>query len=57
MADFGARWLSSIKQRSALMLQQLDGELWADAADTARKLRFWTNSSNRLNNSKKTAGF
>ena len=35
------------------MLQQLDSEQWADAADTVRKLRFWTNSSNRLNNSKK----
>lgn len=57
LADFGARLAVSIKQRSALMLQQLDGEQWADAADTVRKLRFWTNSSNRLNNSKKTAGF
>ncbi|HGE8494664.1 TPA: co-chaperone HscB [Serratia marcescens] len=40
LADFGARLASSIKQRSALMLQQLDGEQWADAADTVRKLRF-----------------
>ena len=40
LADFGARLAASIKQRSALMLQQLDGEQWADAADTVRKLRF-----------------
>ena len=40
LADFGARLATSIKQRSALMLQQLDSEQWADAADTVRKLRF-----------------
>lgn len=40
LADFGARLSGAINQRSALMLQQLDGEQWLDAADTVRKLRF-----------------
>ncbi|MEX3238022.1 co-chaperone HscB [Serratia quinivorans] len=40
LASFGARVNETVKQRSALMIQQLDSQQWMDAADTVRKLRF-----------------
>jgi molecular chaperone HscB len=40
LADFGARVNETVKQRSALMVQQLDSQQWSEAADTVRKLRF-----------------
>ncbi|MCX2959820.1 MAG: Fe-S protein assembly co-chaperone HscB, partial [Serratia symbiotica] len=38
--EFDMRLNDTIKQRSALMVQQLNGERWSEAADTVRKLRF-----------------
>jgi molecular chaperone HscB len=40
LASFGARVNETVKQRSALMIQQLESQQWIDAADTVRKLRF-----------------
>lgn len=40
LADFGARVNEMVKQRTALMVQQLDNQQWPEAADTVRKLRF-----------------
>ncbi|MNS75914.1 Co-chaperone protein HscB [compost metagenome] len=40
LADFGARVNKTVKQRTALMVQQLDNQQWPEAADTVRKLRF-----------------
>ncbi|MBQ0957144.1 co-chaperone HscB [Serratia symbiotica] len=40
LAEFDMRLNDTIKQRSALMVQQLNGERWSEAADTVRKLRF-----------------
>jgi molecular chaperone HscB len=40
LASFGARVNETVKQRSALMVQQLDNQQWPEAADTVRKLRF-----------------
>ncbi|WP_413502362.1 co-chaperone HscB [Serratia proteamaculans] len=40
LASFSARVNETVKQRSALMVQQLDSQQWVDAADTVRKLRF-----------------
>ncbi|NIG98358.1 MAG: co-chaperone HscB [Serratia symbiotica] len=40
LAEFDMRLNDTIKQRSALMVKQLNGERWSEAADTVRKLRF-----------------
>lgn len=40
LAEFDMRLNDTIKQRSALMVQQLNGERWSEAADNVRKLRF-----------------
>ncbi|NIH16073.1 co-chaperone HscB [Serratia symbiotica] len=40
LAEFDMRLNDTIKRRSALMVQQLNGERWSEAADTVRKLRF-----------------
>lgn len=40
LAEFNMRLNDTIKQRSALMVQQFNSEQWSEAADTVRKLRF-----------------
>lgn len=40
LAEFDMRLNYTIKQRSALMVKQLNNERWSEAADTVRKLRF-----------------
>lgn len=40
LAAFAACLNNNYKQRSAQMVQQLDGQQWSSAADSVRKLRF-----------------
>lgn len=40
LARFAVQLAAMIKQRSATMVEQLDGQQWPVAADTVRKLRF-----------------
>lgn len=52
LTQFLSNVAQMIASRMALMEQQIAAKNWEQAADTVRKLRFWTNCSSRLSSLK-----